>query len=345
MPRLRKEAAKKSLLRRVRRQRLKYITILPSLITILNGVCGFTAIIFASKGAKLDVGRLAGESQTPLFAFGATTFLAMSGYMILLAMIADMLDGRLARRVQSTSSFGGQLDSLCDVISFGVAPAFLMLKILESELESVGFLGEGLLQRFIWFTAAAYISCTAIRLARFNVENEEDESAHMSFIGLPSPAAAGVIVSLIIFHQDTLLELSAEEYRPYLICERAVVYVLPFAALGVAVLMVSRIRYPHILNQYLRGRKPFSYLIRVLLLLAFVICAKIQVALVVIFCGFAASSFVKWLYLRIPVSRFASKWSSEAMHDKDDLVPAAQHPASMTADGVQIEEQGDGVHS
>lgn len=327
MPRLKTEAAKKSLLRRVRRQRLKYITILPSLITILNGVCGFTAIIFAGKGSKLGFGQFFEGPQIPFFAFGATTYFAMSGYMILLAMIADMLDGRLARRVKSTSSFGGQLDSLCDVISFGVAPAFLMLKILECKLESVGFAGEGLLQRFIWLAAAAYISCTAIRLARFNVENEEDESAHMSFIGLPSPAAAGVIVSLIIFHQETLSELAATNSQTYLIFESAIIYTLPFLALGVAILMVSRIRYPHILNQYLKGKKPFAHLIRVLLLLAFVIWS-IQAALVLIFCGFAASSFVRWLYYRV-------------IRSKGGLIPAARHPALMGIHEAQIAEQDD----
>jgi len=108
MPRTRKpktDTAKKGLLRRVRRQRLKYITVLPSLVTILNGVCGFAAIILASKGAEQAVAGVAQGEQKSYF--------AMSGYVILLAMIADMLDGRLARKVKSTSSFGGQLDSLC----------------------------------------------------------------------------------------------------------------------------------------------------------------------------------------------------------------------------------------
>jgi len=317
MPRLKTESAKqtppkrvrrsakaeKSLLRRVRRQRLKSITILPSLITILNGVCGFAAIVFAGKGAKLGLGQF--------------SYFAMSGYMILLAMIADMLDGRLARMHQSTSSFGGQLDSLCDIISFGVAPAFLMLKVLEHKLAGLAGLNpvvETLLERFIWVAAAGYISCAAIRLARFNVENEEDESAHMSFVGLPSPAAAGVIVSLIILHQETLPSLNV------------IIYVLPFMALGVAVLMVSRIRYPHILNQYLKGRKPFEYLIRVLLLLAFVIW-NIQAALVLIFCGFAASSFVKWLYYKV-------------IRNKHNLVSAA-NSALTTVDNGQIADQDD----
>jgi CDP-diacylglycerol--serine O-phosphatidyltransferase len=296
MPRLKTEAAKESLLRRVRKQRLKYVTVLPSLVTILNGVCGFVAILFASKGK-----------------------FAIAGYMILLAMIADMLDGRLARMSQSTSSFGGQLDSLCDIISFGVAPAFLMLKILEHTFgfdESSSPI-ESFLQDFIRISAGAYISCAAIRLARFNVENEEDESAHMSFIGLPTPAAAGVVVSLAIFHQEIILpELSVKNTSAYLsFCEDAIIYSLPFLALGVAVLMVSRIRYPHILNQYIKGKKPFAHLIRALLFLALCIWSR-QAALVLIFCGFAASGFTKWFYYKVirkrtPIVQYLTKWEPE----------------------------------
>jgi len=298
MPRLKTKAAKESLLRRVRKQRLKYVTVLPSLITILNGVCGFVAVILASKGA-----------------------FAMAGYIILLAMIADMLDGRLARMSQSTSSFGGQLDSLCDIISFGVAPAFLMLEVLEKyKLADETFLNvafASFLQRFIWLAAAAYISCAAIRLARFNVENEEDESAHMSFIGLPTPAAAGVVVSLVILHQEIILpELSVGNSPAYLrFCENAVIYALPFLILGAAVLMVSRIRYPHIINQYIKGKKPFAHLMWLLLGIG-VIVWNLQVALVLIFCSFVASGFAKWFYYKVirkraPFAQYLAKWESE----------------------------------
>jgi CDP-diacylglycerol--serine O-phosphatidyltransferase len=314
------DATKKSLLRRVRRQRLKYITILPSLITILNGVFGFTAIIFAGKGAE----ALSAESKIPFFTFGSTTYFAMSGYMILVAMIADILDGRLARRVKGTSSFGGQLDSLCDIISFGVAPAYLMLNVLEYEVASIGLADERFLQRFIWLSAAAYISCAAIRLARFNVENEEDESAHMSFMGLPTPAAAGVIVSLVIFHQETLPTF-------------AIICALPFFALGISILMVSRIRYPHILNQYLRGKKPFAHLIRIMLLLIFVF-VSIQAALVLVFCVFAANSFLRWLYYRVSASRFFTRLRHKLKPD-NNLVPAAQHSASIAIDAAIADEQ------
>jgi phosphatidylserine synthase len=159
------------------------------------------------------------------------------------------------------------------------------------------------------------------------VENEEDESAHMSFMGLPTPAAAGVIVSLVIFHQETLPTF-------------AIICVLPFFALGISILMIGRIRYPHILNQYLRGKKPFTYLIRVLLLLLALVFF-IQTALVVIFCGFAVNSFVKWLYFRIPISRIISKMRHEVSADKDQLVPAAQHLGSMVIDQAKINEQHD----
>lgn len=280
MRRLKTQAAKDSLLQRVRKQRLKYVTVLPSLITILNGICGFAAIVLASQGA-----------------------FAMAGYIILLAMIADTLDGRLARISQSTSSFGGQLDSLCDVISFGVAPAFLVLTVLDhklTELSEFNFVIRNFLQRSIWLTVAVYISCTAIRLARFNVENEDDETAHMSFIGLPAPAAAGVLVSLIIFHQETLLQLlqTSKNIGMYVACENIIMVSLPFLALAVSVLMVSRIQYPHIVNQYIKGKKPFAHLIRAILALGLIIWSR-QAALVLIFFGFAASGFAKRVYYKI----------------------------------------------
>lgn len=284
--------SKGRLFRSARKQRVKYITVLPSLITILNGVFGFTAIMFASK--------IGDDATTARF-----THFAVAGYMVLMAMFADMLDGRLARMSQSTSSFGGQLDSLCDLISFGVAPAFLMLKVVESELALPGDLSGDILHRFVWLAALVYISCTAIRLARFNVENDENEAAHMSFAGLPSPAAAGVLVSLVIFHEEELPGM------------KLLVYALPFFALAAAVLMVSRIRYPHIVNVYLRGKQPFDYLIRVLLFLGLVVCLK-QTALFFIFAVYAGGSPLKWLYSRLT-------------QHKSRLAPAARELAADAA--------------
>lgn len=301
MPKVRTQAAKQSLLRRVRRQRLKYITVLPSLITILNGVCGFAAIVLAAHNE-----------------------FAKAGYVLLLAMVADTLDGRLARISKSTSSFGGQLDSLCDVVSFGAAPAFLMFKILEYKCELAEL---ELLERFIWLAAVAYTSCTAIRLARFNVENEDQEYAHMSFIGLPAPAAAGVIISLIIFHQEMLPKIFNAGTAAFIITENIIIYGLPLLALLLAVLMVSRIRYQHVLNQYIKGKKPFTHLMWLLLGIGIIIW-NLQIALVMLFCGFAASGFTKWLF-------------HKATCKKDSLIPLTAREAKTMAIGANPPTQND----
>jgi len=284
---------KRNLLRRVRRQRLKYITILPSLITLLNGICGFAAIGFASKGFSAGVDNFSFHRiELPYF--------AIAGYMIFFAMIADMLDGRVARMSHTTSSFGGQLDSLCDIVSFGVAPAFLMLKILDYKLATVApspvfsdFLG-----RFIWLTAAIYIACAAIRLARFNVENEEDETEHMSFVGLPVPGAAGVLASMIIFYED-MLPTVGRSSAVFKIGESVILYSLPFLAIGLALLMISRIPYPHLINQYFRGRKPLTHLFWSVAVIGLIYLCGLQSALVITFCGFALSGFARWFYYRI----------------------------------------------
>ncbi len=305
MPKVKTQAAKRSLLRNVRRQRLNLITPLPSLITLINGLCGFTAIVFAARGSDILLG-------------GFSAF-AIACYMILIAMIADSLDGRIARISHNTTSFGGQLDSLCDIVSFGVAPAFVMLMLIKHQLEhlSLNQSLENYMSKFFWLAAAAYVCCTAIRLARFNVENEEDESAHMSFTGLPTPAAAGTIVSLVILHQETLPELADKHTMVYSVMDNGLIFTLPFVVIGIAVLMVSRIRYPHVINQYMKGKKPFAYLLISLAVVFLVIWFR-QPALVIGFCGFSFSGFSTWLYKLIARSKQTS-----AICQENQLNPAS----------------------
>jgi CDP-diacylglycerol--serine O-phosphatidyltransferase len=295
------ENTKKSkLLRRVRRQRLKYITILPSLITLINGVCGFAAIIFASKGIEQMSVR---QINLPYFAW--------SGYMIFFAMIADMLDGRVARMSKTTSSFGGQLDSLCDMVSFGAAPAFLIFMLLDHKLkELIGpeFAMGGFVERFIWLAAASYMACAAIRLARFNVENEEDETAHMSFVGFPTPAAAGVLASLVIFYEDMLITAGKDSLL-FKIGEGAIIYSLPLIAIGLAVLMIGRIRYPHLVNMYLRGRKPITHLLWAVVIMGMIFLFRLQLALVISTSGFALSGVVRYIFHKIATLKKTAKGS------------------------------------
>lgn len=257
---------------RSRGRELKYITVLPSLVTLLNGICGFASIVLA-----------------------AGDHFVSASYFILLAMVADVFDGHLARLSKNTSGFGGQLDSLCDIISFGAAPAFLMFKIFASKVE---LRQSELLERFVWVAAAAYMCCTAIRLARFNVENVKEDTTHTTFKGLPSPAAAGVIVSFVIFHQQRLITIFEEDSRSFHICENILIFSLPIISVFMAGLMVSKVRYPHLINQYLQGKKPISHLIWMLAAIG-IVWWNLQLALLLLFGGFAAGGPIKWLYLKL----------------------------------------------
>ncbi|MDD5458406.1 MAG: CDP-alcohol phosphatidyltransferase family protein [Phycisphaerae bacterium] len=283
--------SRKELFGKMKRQRLKYITILPSLVTILNAVFGFAAIALTARGTL--------EFTTVTYYRLKTTYFAWAAYMIFFAMIADMLDGRLARMSHSTSSFGGQLDSLCDMVSFGIAPAFLVLKISQLKLATITIVHPALysfFNRFIWLAAATYIACAAIRLARFNVENEEDETAHMAFFGLPTPAAAGVVTSIVLFHQQTLHDFLDVGSYWFGVIENVMFFSLPFIAIGIALLMISRVRYPHIVNQYVKGKKPFSHLIKTIFVIGLIWGSTIQTALLVIFVGFALWGVVRAIY-------------------------------------------------
>lgn len=268
-------------LRGTRRHRIRTIAMLPSMITLVNGVCGFAAIALAAKGSA---------------------YFNMAAYLIFYAMIADVLDGRVARISNATSSFGGQLDSMCDVISFGAAPAFMMLSVVQaSRAELIGpaemVLGD-FFDRFLWVTAIAYLSCALIRLARFNVENEEDESAHMAFTGLPSPAAAGVVAALVMFGQ--LLATDEDFKTPFFEgLYLGVLYVLPFATLSCGLLMVSRVRYLHLFNRIFRGSKPMNYLYFALFTVGMIALCGLPLALVISFAAFAYSGPGRWVWRKL----------------------------------------------
>lgn len=274
-----------------KKRRLKYIAVLPSFITLMNGACGFMAIVFTSRSQAIGW-------SLPFIRSSYVTSFSLAGYMIFLAMIADMLDGRVARLTRTTSSFGGQLDSLTDAISFGAAPSFLMVKFVEfylNDLRLEHIRLSILLGRAVFFSAILYVMCTIVRLARFNVENEEDEASHMNFSGLPSPAAAGIIVSLVIFHQQFLRRIAGQTQGVFITLEKAVIFALPLITLFAGVLMVTRIRYPHAANQLLRGKKtPLSLL--AIFASGLLIVWNIQLAMVAGFCGFALFGIFRWIF-------------------------------------------------
>ena len=244
-----------------RRAYIRSVYFLPSLATLGNAVCGFGAMYVAA----FDLVNVGGDPWAR--ALVAHKFLA-AAYLIILAMVFDALDGRLARFARHTTDFGGQLDSLADVISFGAAPAFIALMLFKAEGPAhVPFA----LSRLIWAVGALYFSCAAIRLARFNVSNEHGEQHHFSFLGLPSPGAAAAVIGAVLIQQD-LRELGAgpDGFGWAAVAANVVAYVVPVIVLACGLLMVSAIRYPHMVNRYLRGRRSIPRLlggVAVLLLL------------------------------------------------------------------------------
>jgi len=174
--------------------RSNLLYILPNLFTASSIFVGVISIVEASKGHFI-----------------------LASWLILLALIFDGLDGRIARMTNTTSQFGVEFDSLADIISFGIAPAMLLYFFIGYEYGRFGIL-----------VSALYVIFGAIRLARFNISTAKTDPN--VFIGLPIPTAA-IFLSMwiLLFHKYTL-----EHYS----------IVLLLLALGVAILMVSNFRYP-----------------------------------------------------------------------------------------------------
>ncbi len=200
-------------------------------------------------------------------------------------MIFDVLDGYAARLSKSASDFGGQLDSLCDAISFGAAPAFLLLRLGMDWREQ-------LINQTVAMIAALYMVCAVLRLARFNLENSPDPASHKRFKGLPSPAAAGCVVSLAILRSTPWNGVHAGKMIAF------VDVWAPLGTLLAALLMVSRVSYPHITKQILRGRRSFSVLVQVVLAL-FLIALMPSLACFLLFWGYALSGLLRHILFRI----------------------------------------------
>ena len=203
----------------------------------------------------------------------------LSGCLIFVAMIFDGLDGYVARLARTSSDFGAQLDSLCDVVSFGVAPGFLLVKLCP-QFTLVH-------NQAVWVIAAAFAVCAALRLARFNVETSDDDD-HLYFSGLPSPAAAAVVAGFAIMFYTLRQDTNASE-RVVAIkagVDTVLQTVLPFIGLLAALLMVSRIRYPHITNRVLRGQRSFGHVVAVVFCFVALVLVR-GYAVPIVACAFA----------------------------------------------------------
>jgi CDP-diacylglycerol--serine O-phosphatidyltransferase len=207
----------------------KGIFILPSLLTLTSIFASFYAIICAIEGQFM-----------------------LSGALILVAAFFDGIDGKVARLTKTTTRFGLELDSLADVISFGVAPAILMYLWALSPYGRIG-----------WVGAFVFVACGALRLARFNIQSGSIDPKR--FRGLPIPAAAVMVATTVLFFHKIGLK-PADFMTPLLI----LTYVISF-------FMVSSIKFHAFKDLTLVKQNPFSFTVAFVLLLALIAASPLVV--------------------------------------------------------------------
>ncbi len=267
--------------------------LLPNLVTVGNGICGFWALAHLFKAEWKGPGPLD---------FVDPTVFSTAAWLILLGMVFDVFDGKVARMSGGESALGAQLDSLCDLVTFGVAPAVLMLRLSVSDSPQW--------QRVVWFFSLAYFLCAMFRLARFTAENEPDDTAHVAFKGLPSPGAAGCVASLVILcwylvardkiELRWLATLVAPEVLQ--VVALGIVRVLPPLGLLLGFAMVSsQLRFDH-MGSWLFGRK-HGFDFYVYLIFGGIMAALIpEVIIPLLFLGYLVTTPLKSIYrLCVPV--------------------------------------------
>lgn len=246
--------------------RLK-IYLLPNLMTGGNLFCGFLAL---TRIVEAD-----------LYAPGFERVIREALFYILLACIFDLLDGRVARFGGFESPFGREFDSLADVVSFGVAPAFLVHRIVLADIFSNH-------PQIGWFIASIYLLCGAFRLARFNVlATYGGGGGGKEFVGFPIPAAAGVVASLTLF----ILWWEEKDFA-----KGWWRYVIPVILVFLSFMMVSQVRYPAFKNVNWRTSPPFTKAVLILSLLGvfLILWQKIlPVMLPLVFTAYLVYGFVR----------------------------------------------------
>ena len=286
------------------RRTFRRIHVLPSLLTLGNFSCGFISIVLclnalffatraqlmeermpeAAKTVALPVPPTASGVSVPLekerrhaIAMGSVSGnKARAGYLfhwacviIFFGMMFDVLDGKVARAMGASTAFGTELDSLADVTSFGIAPAIIVNTISLAVMPAT----------YAWWTqviifGVIFAICTVLRLARYNIQSGVADKN--IFSGLPSPAAAGCVVSAVLFFEgdyqwldaicswfsgNTFIGLDVAQVKARL---------LSFFQLVPGLLMVTTIPFSHLANRYLSGKKSFSILVIAVLLIALI---------------------------------------------------------------------------
>lgn len=218
----------------------RWLKCVPNTLTVCNSLCGFTAILIATYAYK--------ESPTFTWVHHEYEALAVGACVILFAMVFDACDGAAARIFNAVSMHGVQMDSLADMVTFGVAPAVLSAIMAHTTTPAYTESMASYQYLFTWLCSGLYMACAALRLATYNVHAIQEKKSGDKFSGLPSPAAASAVCSLLLFYayaRSNEMSWWAE----------LAVHIMPYYAAGLGLLMVSKFQYVHAFKKLQAIRK------------------------------------------------------------------------------------------
>ncbi|MDR0324154.1 MAG: CDP-diacylglycerol--serine O-phosphatidyltransferase [Treponema sp.] len=262
----------------------KGIFILPALFTCGNLSLGILSIISSIDG---DFIRAA--------------------WFLIGALACDILDGRIARLTNSTSLFGMQLDSLSDLASFGIAPAVMMYMLVLNTMENIGIA-----------IAALFVICSAMRLARFNVLSQSGEM-HKHFVGLPTPASAGVIISFVLSYELIGLKETSLNFKTIPVLMEIIpsfFKIMPIVMVVLSFLMVSNIPYHSFKKMKLSKVKTIELLAIVIVLIILIVVYP-QNIIFIIFSVYAVSGLLFYLPRIIMERKNKQKAQPKEAEDND----------------------------
>ncbi|MFY9553101.1 MAG: CDP-diacylglycerol--serine O-phosphatidyltransferase, partial [Blastocatellia bacterium] len=245
--------------RRLRQRFRKGVFVIPSLLTTANIFCGFYSVMESLAGAKM-LALLPPEGLEFVYS-GAVSAAAehfdRAAITIGLAALFDLLDGRVARMTNATSEFGLELDSIADVVSFGIAPAMLAFAWGYGEVPSLHNVG--------WAASFLFVICGALRLARFNVQARRPHSNlppknpkvdKKAFVGMPIPVGATMIASIAHFSPTPMAYVVERRLWSLVVGPHVYSTALIVLVVCLAFLMISTIRYSSFKNASVGNRNP-----------------------------------------------------------------------------------------
>lgn len=262
------------------------IYFLPNLMTGGNLVCGFVAL---TKIVEADLST------------GDYRDIKVALFFILLACIFDLLDGRVARMGGSESPFGREFDSLADVVSFGVAPAFLVHRIVLKDV-FINYPDVG------WVIASIYLICGAFRLARFNcLAAMAGTGGGKEFLGFPIPAAAGLVASLTLF----MMWWEDNQFKT-----GSLKFILPFIMVFLSLMMVSEVKYPTFKGLDLKATRTFTKTLLAILFIASIVILRTKILVFILPLFFTA--YLVYGFIRPRISRKIRQEIEEETDEGED---------------------------